>query len=207
MLIAEVFTYSRDAWLGCVLVVLLLARHHRRRTFAVSAVLVAATFFVGPVHRLLAASSSASTEPGHNTYYRIELLKHAFEHASVLGHPFSDLQTAIPNFPDVTSLLASTALHTGLIGVLELAVIASLAIIALVDAYRRGDEDYRAGTAALVAQLVGLTSVNLITNYQFFFWALVAFVATRWTHRADVPSARNSKSSYWVPSAVSEAGG
>jgi hypothetical protein len=50
--------------------------------------------------------------------------------------------------------------------------------VALLDARRQWDQDYRAATAALTAQLIGLTSVTLITNYQFFFWVLVAYVAT-----------------------------
>ena len=98
---------------------------------------------------------------------------------SLLGHPFTDIQSAIPNYADVTSLLSGTAIRTGLVGLIELALIACLAIVALVDARRQWDTDYRAATAALTAQLVGLTSVALITNYQFFVWVLLAYVATR----------------------------
>ncbi len=178
ILVAEVVTYSRDAWIGCLVVVVLLFGRHQKRIFAAAAVLAAAAFFVGPVHQLLAESSSASTEAGSNTYYRIGLLRQAFGDMGMLGHPFSDLQSAIPNYPDVTSLLAGTVIQTGFVGLLELALIAVLALVALLDARRHTDHDYRAATAALTAQIIGLTSVTLITNYQFFFWALVAYIAT-----------------------------
>lgn len=178
ILIAEAFTFSRDAWLGCLVVVVLLAGRGRGRIFGAATILIAGAVFVGPVHRLLIESSSASTEAGHNTYYRAALLRHAFHDFSLFGHPFTDLQSAIPNFPDVTSLIVGTIIQTGLVGLLELAFIACLAIVALVDARRQADQDYHAATAALTAQLVGLSSVTLITNYQFFFWVLVAYVAT-----------------------------
>jgi hypothetical protein len=47
----------------------------------------------------------------------------------------------------------------------------------LVRALRAADRDRFAATAALVAQLVGLLAVTLITNYEFFFWALAAYVS------------------------------
>jgi hypothetical protein len=179
ILMAEALTFSRGAWLGCLVVVVLLAGRGRGRIVAAATILIAGAVFVEPVHRLLVESSAVSTEAGHNTYYRFGLLAHAFHNLSLLGHPFTDLQSAIPNYVDVTSLIAGTAIQTGLVGLLELALIACLAIVALVDARRQWDQDYRAATAALTAQLIGLTSVALITNYQFFFWVLVAYVATR----------------------------
>jgi hypothetical protein len=178
ILIAEALTYSRDAWVGCLVVVVLLAGRGRGRILGAATILIAGAVVVGPVHRILIESSSASTEAGHNTYYRLELLTHAFHHISLLGHPFTDLQSAIPNHPDVASLIAGTIIQTGVIGLLELAFIACLAIFALVDARRQADQDYHAATTALTAQLVGLSSVTLITSYQFFFWVLVSYVAT-----------------------------
>jgi len=178
ILVAEVLTYSRDAWIGCLVVVVLLFGRHQRRILAAAVVLASAAFFVGPVHKLLVESGSASTEAGSTTYYRVGLLRQVFDHMSLFGHPFSDLQSAVPNYPDITSLLAGTIIQTGFVGLLELAFVAGLALVALVDARRYADQDYRAATAALTAQIVGLTSVTLITNYQFFFWALVAYVAT-----------------------------
>jgi hypothetical protein len=178
IVIAEALTYSRDAWIGCLVVVVLLAGRGRGRIVGAATLLIAAAVFVGPVHRLLIESGSASTEAGSTTYYRLGLLTHAFHDISLLGHPFTDLQSSIPNYPDVTSLLAGTIIQTGLVGLLELAFIACLAIVALVDSRRQADQDYLAATAALTAQLIGLSSVTLITNYQFFFWVLVAYVAT-----------------------------
>jgi hypothetical protein len=178
MLVAEVLTYSRDAWIGCLLVVVLLAGRRRPRIVAAAIALIAAGMLVGPVHRLLTESSTGSTEAGQTTYYRIGLLTEAFHKMTLLGHPFTDLQSALPNYPDVTSLLAGTMIQTGLVGLFELILIACLALAALVDARRINDHEYQAATAALTAQLVGLSSVALITNFQFFFWALVALVAT-----------------------------
>ena len=105
ILTAEALTYSRGPWLGA-LVVLLSSRTGSRPDPAIAAALIATAIFVGPIHRILLESGSASTEAGHNTFYRLGLLTQAFHHISVLGHPFTDLQNAIPNYPDVTSLLA-----------------------------------------------------------------------------------------------------
>ena len=178
ILIAEALTYSRGPWFGALVVVFLLAGPVRSRIPAIAAALVAAAIFVGPIHRILLESDSASTEAGHNTFYRLGLLTQSIDHISLLGNPFIDLQSAIPNYPDVTSLLAGTIIQTGIIGVVELAVIAGLSLAALIRARRSADRDYLAATAALAAQFAGLLAVTLITNYQFFFWALVAFVAT-----------------------------
>lgn len=178
ILIAEALTFSRGGWIGCVLVMILLAGRGRGRIVAAATTLIAGALLLEPVHRLLVESSSVSTPAGHNAYYRLGLVTQALHHLSLLGHPFTDLQSAIPNYADVTSLFAGTVIQTGFVGLLELALILCLAIVALVDARQQWDQDYRAATAALTAQLVGLTSVALITNYQFFFWVLVAYVAT-----------------------------
>ena len=98
--------------------------------------------------------------------------------ASLRWTPLTDLQTAIPDFPDVTSLLAGTIIQTGVVGLAELLLIVALAISALLEARRGTDRDYHAATVALTAQFAGLVGVTLITNYEFFFWALVAYVAT-----------------------------
>jgi hypothetical protein len=178
ILIAEALTFSRGPWVGCLVVVVLLAGWNRRRMLVGATALAAAAIFVGPVNHVLAQSNSAATEAGGSGFYRIGLISHVFHDFSWFGHPFGDLQSAIPNFADVTSLVATTAIHTGILGLVELAAIACLAIAALVAARRYGDHDYRAATAALTAQLVGLSTVTLITNYQFFFWVLLANVAT-----------------------------
>jgi hypothetical protein len=178
ILAAETVTFSRGPWVGAVVVVLLLVGWQRGRILAVASALIAAAIFVAPIHGVLIASTSASTEAGHNTFYRLGLLTQAFHETSALGHPFTDIQTAIPNYPDVTSLLAGTIIRTGVVGLAELALIALLAIHALLHARRSGDREYFAAASALTAQLVGLLAVTLITNYQFFFWALVAYVAT-----------------------------
>jgi hypothetical protein len=178
LLTAEGLTYSRGPWIGALVVVILLVGRLRGRVLAVAAVLLAAAIFVGPIHRVLIESTSASTEAGQNTDYRLGLLSHAFQQISLLGNPLADLETAIPSYPDVTSLLASMIIRTGVIGLAEFAVIACLAIRALLQARRSTDRDYLAAASGLSAQLVGLLAVSMITNYQFFFWALVAYVAT-----------------------------
>jgi hypothetical protein len=184
ILVAEVLTYSRGGWIACLVVVLLLAGRNRGRIVAAATVIIAGAIFIGPINQILTESTSASTEAGNTTYYRVGLLSHAFDGVSLLGHPFADLQSAFAGHPDVTSLVAGTIVQTGLVGLLELALIACCVIVALVSARRQADHDYRAATAALTAQLVGLISVALITNYQFFFWVLVAYVATLWQGNA-----------------------
>jgi hypothetical protein len=156
----------------------LLAGRNRRRSLVGATAIAAVAIFVGPVNHVLAQSSSAATQAGASAYYRAGLLSHVFHNLTWFGHPFGDLQSAIPNFADVTSLLATTVIQTGILGLVELAVIACLGITALVAARRSGDHDYQAATAALTAQFVGLMTVTLITSYQYFFWVLVAYVAT-----------------------------
>lgn len=180
ILVAEVLTYSRGGWIACLVVVLLLAGRNRGRIVVAATVIIAGAIFIGPINQILTESTSASTEAGDTTYYRVGLLSHAFDSVSLLGHPFADLQSAFAGYADVTSLVAGTVVQTGLVGLLELAFIACCVIVALVSARRQADHDYRAATAALTAQLAGLISVALITNYQFFFWILVAYVATLW---------------------------
>jgi hypothetical protein len=183
ILVAEVLTYSRGGWIACLVVVLLLAGRNRGRIVVAATVIIAGAIFIGPVNQILTESTSVATQAGSNTYYRVGLLSHAFDDVSLLGHPFSDLQTAFAGYADVTSLVAGTVVQAGLVGLLELAFIACCVIVALVSARRQADHDYRAATAALTAQLAGLLSVALITNYQFFFWILVAYVATLWQAR------------------------
>ena len=193
ILAAEVVTYSRGAWISAVVVLLLLVRSGRRVALAAGAALAGAALFVPAVHSVLIESSSASTEPGENTYYRIGLITHAFDQMSALGRPFSDLQSAIPNYPDVTSLLAGTMIQTGVVGLAELVLLVVLAAWAALDARRDSDRDRYAATVALVAQFVGLISVALITNFQFFFWALLAYVATRSARWPRFPSPGSSR--------------
>jgi len=178
ILVAVAFTYSRGPWVGTLVVLVLLVGRSYGRILAVAGVVISAAVLVGPVNHVILQSTSASTAAGQTADYRIGLLTRAFHGISVLGHPFTDIQGAIPNYPDVTSLLAGTIIETGMIGVAELAVIFFLAIAAYVDARRHSDSDYRGAAAALTAQLVGLLAVTLITNYEFFFWVLVAYVAT-----------------------------
>lgn len=178
ILIAEALTFSRGPWVGCLVVVVLLAGWNRRRMLVGATAIVTAAIFVGPVNHVLIQTNSAATEAGESGFYRIGLISHVFQNFSWFGHPFGDLQSAIPNFADVTSLIATTAIQTGVLGLIELAAIACIAITALMAARRHGDHDYQAATAALAAQLVGLSTVTLITNYQFFFWVLLANVAT-----------------------------
>jgi hypothetical protein len=178
ILTALALTYSRGPWAGALVVLLLLVGRGRGRIIAVAASLIAAAILVEPVQRILLESGSASTEAGQNTYYRLGLLTEAIHGTSLLGNPFTDIQSAVPNYPDVTSLLAGTIIQTGMVGLAVLTLVAWLAIRALLHALRGADPDQLAATAALTAQLVGLLAVTLITSYQFFFWALVAYVAT-----------------------------
>ena len=196
MLVAEVLTYSRGGWIACLVVVLLLAGRNRGRIVAAATAIIAGAIFIGPINQILIESTSASTEAGNTTYYRLGLLSHAFDGVSLLGHPFSNLQSAVAGYVDVTSLVAGTIVQTGLVGLLELAFIACCVMVAFVSARRQADPDYLAAAAALTAQLVALVSVALITNYQFFFWVLMAYVATLWQAqtRESVESTRGRPS-------------
>jgi hypothetical protein len=177
ILAACAVTYSRGPWLAACVVIALMVGWGRVRVTLSALVAGAAAVAIGPVRQVILESGQSTTEAGHNASYRLGLLGEALHHLTFLGHPFADLQTSIPNFPDVASLLAATIIQTGAVGVLELGVIALLAVHGLRRARAGRDADRRAAAVALVASLVGLLSVTLITSYQFFFWALVAYVA------------------------------
>jgi hypothetical protein len=150
----------------------------RRRVALLVGAAIAAAVFVAPVHRVIIESVQTNTAAGQTASYRFGLLGSALDHLSLLGHPGTDIQAALPNYADLTSLLAVTIVQAGIVGVVELVAIAWLAVRAFKHAARDGGADERAAAVALVASLVGLLMVTLITNYQFFFWMLVAFVAT-----------------------------
>jgi hypothetical protein len=170
-------TYSRGPWLAAVVVVVLTVGWYWRRAALIALAVGAAAVLLDPIRRVILESGQATTEPGQTAWYRLGLLNRALDHATLVGHPFADFQTSIANFPDVTSLLAATIVQTGALGALELLVIAWLAVRVLPKARRRGKPDDYAAAVALVASLFGLLTVTLITNYQFFFWALLAYVA------------------------------
>jgi hypothetical protein len=173
LLAGEAVTLSRGPITGAVVLVALLrwGRSGRRRTFAVATAGTLAALFLSPLRRLVTDTGASSTEAGINAHYRLNLLHAALHDVSVFGHPFSDLATAIPNLPDLASLLVFTIVSRGAVGLVALGLFAFLAVSAFA---RRRD----AMSAALVAELVTLSTTTLITNYEFFFWLLAAMVAT-----------------------------
>jgi hypothetical protein len=185
ILSGEAVTLSRGPWIGAVVVALILARWHRRRLIGVGTVLVLATWLYGPLNRLILQSGSASTQTGHNAAYRFGLIGSAFHRLSFIGHPNTDLSKILPNYADVTSLLAGTVLATGVVGLVELALIAFLVLRLLRGARADDDRNFLAAAAAIVGQLVGLLAVTLITNYQVFFWASLAYLVAVNAHRRN----------------------
>jgi hypothetical protein len=177
MLFALFLTLSRGPLLGAAAIIVLLGRWRRGRLVAAISAVALAAWLVGPVHRLLLESGNAATAAGHNAAYRFSLIEVALRHLSFLGHPNADL--VLPGFADLTSLFAVTALATGFVGLCALAWIAFLAVRHVFAANRTDDEQYGAAAIAVVAQLIGLLAVTLITSYQFFFWASVAYLAAR----------------------------
>jgi hypothetical protein len=177
MLAAIGATFSRGPWIAAAVAVLLTVRMSKRRVGFLIGVAVVGALVVGPIHRVLWNTGSAAPAERTTANYRLGLLSETVHHVSAFGHPYLNLQSAIPNFSDVTSLYAATILQIGLVG-----AVALLALVWLgVRAWRRGIP----GAVPLVAQYVGLLSVALITSYQFFFWALLAFVASSEAARSD----------------------
>ncbi len=174
ILAGEASTLSRGPWLGAVAIFLLLLRLNFRRSLAVALLAVIAVS-VGPISKLL--SSGSGTTEAHNAHYRTGLLQAAFHHATWIGDPNANLAQAIPGFSDVTSLIATTIVRTGILGGIELLVLVALALLAYLYARRAGGIDRRAACAALVGLLIGFVTVTLITNMAFFFWILLAFVS------------------------------
>jgi hypothetical protein len=170
MLAAIAASFSRGPWIAAAVVVLLTVRVSRRRAGLLIIVAVFGALVVRPIHHVLWNTGSTASAEGATANYRLGLLSNAFHHLSVFGHPYLNLKAAIPGFSDVTSLYAMTILETGLVG-----LVALLGLVGVgVRAWRRGVP----GGVPLLAQFVGLLSVALITSYQFYFWALVAFVAS-----------------------------
>jgi len=174
ILAGEASTLSRGPWLGAVAIFLLLLRLNLRRSLAAAGIAVIAVS-VGPISKLL--SSGGGTTEAHNAHYRTGLLQAAFHHATWIGNPNANLAQAIPGFSDVTSLIATTIVRTGIVGGCELIVLAALAILSYLYARKAGSADCRAACAALIGMLIGFVTVTLITNMAFFFWILLAFVS------------------------------
>lgn len=172
-------TYSRGPWIAAVLVVLLLAARNRRRTLVLGLAVALTALLVPTVQHVVTESGASGNEAGNSALYRVGLLSEAWHHLSLFGHPSTNLQTLIPNFADVTSLFAATILRSGLVGLLELGVIIALGFRAYIRARRGWDGDYLAACVALAACFLGMITVTLITNYQIFFWVLVAFIASK----------------------------
>jgi hypothetical protein len=177
ILVAELVTFSRGPWIAAAVALVLLARVRRRiAVFVVAAGVVLVV--VSPLQRLILESGSVSTEAGHNANYRFGLLGAAIDHMSFFGRPFVDLATAIPDFPDVTSLLASTIVTTGLVGLVELIVIGVIIVRLYGRQSHASDPAGHGAAVAVLVQLVSLIAVTLITSYQYFFWASLAYLAS-----------------------------
>lgn len=196
ILAGEAATLSRGPWLGAIAIIVLLSGLSGRRALAIGGcAVIAATF--GPIHKLL--TNSSDTTAAHNAHYRVGLLQQAFHHVTLAGNPTIDITKAIPNYSDVTSLVAVTSVRTGAIGLTELAALAYLAVSALRRARRSDDRNRKAGTAALIGLLIGLLAVTLITSFQFYLWVVAAYVAasyrTRTTSRryAHAPSQTSAR--------------
>jgi hypothetical protein len=175
MLVAEVATLSRGPWIAVAAVLILVLSASKRSAIFLFAASVA-LMFVGPAQRLVVESHSSSSEAGVNATYRVGLLHAAIHRLTLAGHPFTDLTTAIPNFPDVTSLVAGTIIQTGAVGLVELGCVVGIAVVSLRRAMRSANRVYLGAAVAVVGQLVALVSVTLITSYQFFFWASLAYL-------------------------------
>lgn len=175
ILAGEASTLSRGPWLGAVAIFLLLHRLNLRRSLAVALLAVVAVS-VGPISKLL--SSGSGTTEAYNAHYRSGLLQATFHQATWIGNPNADLAQAIPGFSDVTSLIATTIVRTGIVGACELLVLVGLAILSYLYARHAGGGDRRAACAALIGLLIGFVTVTLITNMAFFFWILLSFVST-----------------------------
>ena len=175
-LAGELVTLSRGPWIGASLIMLFVSRWNRRRLFAIAILALAAVVAIHPLRSLIFQSGGASTESGQTASYRVGLLSGAFKHLTPLGHPNTDIQHLIPGFADVTSWLADTILSTGFAGLCELLLVVGLAIRLIVISHRDGDADFIGSGAAVAGQLAGLVTVTLITSYQFFWWASLAYL-------------------------------
>jgi len=181
--IADALTLSRGPWLAAIVVVVLVAAAERGmwlRAGALALLSGIALFVVAPLHRLAGETLDATTAAGQAAAYREGLLVTSLRHLTLLGHPYGDLSRALANFPDVTSLIATTAISTGVVGLFELALLAAFAV----HAYRRSvalasDRLLTAASVAVLGQLVALATMTFITSYQYFFWFSFAVLVWR----------------------------
>jgi hypothetical protein len=172
----ELVTLSRGPWLGAAAIMLILSRWNRKRiAFALVAAAVA-VIVVPPLHALILQTGGTSSESGQTAHYRIGLITGAFHRLTFFGHGSLDIAQLLPGFADVTSWLAVVILSFGVVGLVELIALVLLVGREVVLARRNGSRDYLAAAAALVGQLVGLLTVTLITSYEFFFWASLAYL-------------------------------
>jgi hypothetical protein len=176
ILAGELVTLSRGPWLGAAAVMLILSRWNRKRIAAAVAITAVAVFVIPPLHSLILQSGGTSSESGATAHYRIGLITGAFHHLTFFGHGNADITVLIPGFADVTSWLAVNVLSRGVIGLVQLIVLVLLVGRLVLVARRDGSRDYLAAAAAVAGQLVGLLTVTLITSYEFFFWASLAYL-------------------------------
>lgn len=177
ILAGELVTLSRGPWLGAAAVMLILSRWNRKRIALAIASAAVAVLAVPPLHSLILQTGGTTSESGQTAHYRIGLITGAFHQLTFLGHGSVDITRLVPGFADVTSWLAVTILSFGVIGLVELVVLCLLVARLTLVARRDGSRDYLAAAAAVVGQLVGLLTVTLITSYEFFFWASLAYLA------------------------------
>jgi len=176
ILAGELVTLSRGPWLGAAAVMLVLSRWNRRRITVAVALAAVAVFVIPPLHALILQTGGTSSESGQTAHYRLGLITGAFHHLTFFGHEGSDITLLIPGFADVTSWLAVVILNRGVIGLVELIAFVLLVVRLVLLARRDGGRDYLAAGAAMIGQLVGLLTVTLITSYEFFFWASLAYL-------------------------------
>jgi hypothetical protein len=185
LLAGEAATLSRGPWIGAALLttvsLIALSRAHRARNVGLCVVGFTVVSQIPTIRELVDASASVATSAQSTLTYRQDLLHATVENLTWFGKPTLSYAEALPGFADATSLITTTALSSGILGLAVLSSIVALSVRAAWRGLSLHDRLLQASSFALLAQLVSLISVTLITNFQHFFWLTVALVAWRET--------------------------
>jgi hypothetical protein len=200
LLPAEIFTLSRGAWLGTILLVLLMVplftKTARKGSLVAGFALVVACviLFAHPISTVLSSSLQQGTPENTNATYRANLLSTSVTNARLLGNPYTAGNGGSlygqAGFVDVASWYALTLGETGWLGLISLLALAGAASAALRRGYKQHSVPLVALAAVTLAQMAALTSAPPITNYRDFLWLTVACLATWFSASDTEPQAR-----------------
>lgn len=207
ILLGTLDTLSRGAIaalsVGVLLWFLRESRRMRLSTFAglalVAAAIVALTPVKSTVSELVASSESSTSTVAASNEHRFAILDLVSDPSqfSVLGHKSAgsggvtnqlEQRTGLNSFDNAYALVY---LANGLLAVVAFLAVGVLAFLALAAPGLNAIE--RGWVAGLCAAALNLFTVNLLTQYQDFFWVAAAVAAAAWQRTRHTRAARKAE--------------